>query len=112
MLVIGFVRALYRFRRVLPADNDCPKAAVVLCLRGTDPFLEDCLRAVLNQDYPQYEIRIVVDSRQDPAWPHRRKNTRCSSYFLDPSWIGAFGRPIGYLQLEVQQSGAGREVAG
>lgn len=44
------------------------KAAIILCLRGGDPFLKDCIRALLNQNYPNYEIHIVVDSEQDPAW--------------------------------------------
>ncbi len=73
VMVFGFVRALRRFRRDLPSDEACPKAAVVLCLRGTDPFLEDCLQAILDQDYPQYKVRIVVDSRHDAAWPVAEK---------------------------------------
>ncbi len=52
----------------LLADEHCPKAAVVLCLRGTDPFLADCLKALLDQDYPDYDVRIVVDAVDDPAW--------------------------------------------
>jgi Glycosyltransferase like family 2 len=46
----------------------CPKTAVVLCLRGADPFLETCIRALVEQDYPCFEVRIVVDDEQDPAW--------------------------------------------
>jgi len=38
-------------------------------LKGTDPFLRDGLRRLMTQDYPDYEVRIVVDSRRDPAWP-------------------------------------------
>lgn len=44
------------------------KAAIILCLRGGDPFLKDCVRALLQQDYPNYEVHIVVDSSEDPAW--------------------------------------------
>jgi cellulose synthase/poly-beta-1,6-N-acetylglucosamine synthase-like glycosyltransferase len=44
------------------------KTAVLLCLRGADPFLPDCLRALLQQDYANYEVHIVVDSLEDPAW--------------------------------------------
>jgi cellulose synthase/poly-beta-1,6-N-acetylglucosamine synthase-like glycosyltransferase len=39
----------------------------MLCLRGTDPFLKKCLIGLLNQDYPSYQVRIVVDSPEDPA---------------------------------------------
>ena len=49
-------------------DSELPKVAIALCLRGADPFLPKCLEALLNQNYPQYELRIVVDSKKDPAW--------------------------------------------
>ena len=41
--------------------------AVVLSLRGADPSLEACLAGVLAQDYPAYQVHIVVDSAEDPA---------------------------------------------
>ena len=49
-------------------DDELPKVAIALCLRGADPFLSNCLQALLNQNYPQYELNIVVDSKSDPAW--------------------------------------------
>jgi len=49
-------------------DAPCPRTAVILCLRGPDPFLPACLEAILKQDYPDYDLHIVVDSREDPAW--------------------------------------------
>ena len=67
VLVAGFVVALRRWRRPLLGDAEAPKAAVILCLRGGDPFLVDCLQGLLEQDYPNYEIHIVVDHRDDPA---------------------------------------------
>ena len=67
-LVWAFVRALRRGKQDPPAAQPCPKAAVVICLRGADPFLVDCLEAILDQDYPQYDVRVVIDSREDPAW--------------------------------------------
>ncbi|MGD1912299.1 MAG: glycosyltransferase [Rivularia sp. (in: cyanobacteria)] len=50
------------------SNNQLPKTAVIICLRGTDPFLPNCLSALLQQDYPQYDLKIVVDSQEDPAW--------------------------------------------
>ncbi len=50
------------------SDSQLPKTAVILCLRGVDPFLANCLKALLEQDYPQYDLKIVVDSQEDPAW--------------------------------------------
>ena len=49
-------------------DNELPKVAIALCLRGADPFLSKCLQALLNQNYSNYELRIVIDSKEDPAW--------------------------------------------
>ena len=52
-----------------PADAPClSPARVILCLRGSDPFLGDTIRAAVAQDHPDYELRVVVDSRDDPAW--------------------------------------------
>ena len=50
-----------------PKTPYCPKTAVVLCLRGPDPFLPACIEALLKQDYPRYDVRIIVDSPNDPA---------------------------------------------
>ncbi|BAY63011.1 glycosyl transferase family protein [Calothrix brevissima NIES-22] len=53
--------------KILP-DEKLPKTAIVLCLRGADPFLPHCLRALLNQDYPEYNLKLIVDRKEDPAW--------------------------------------------
>jgi cellulose synthase/poly-beta-1,6-N-acetylglucosamine synthase-like glycosyltransferase len=70
VLLAGYARFLFRFRR-RPAleDEQCPRAAVVLCVRGLDPFLPACLKGIFQQDYPDYDVWIVVDSIRDPAWP-------------------------------------------
>ena len=49
-------------------DEEWPRVAVILPTRGADPSLADCLETLLNLDYPHYDIRIVVDSEDDPAW--------------------------------------------
>src|SRR5690348_12542810 len=51
-----------------PIVEPCPKVAVILCLRGADPSLDECLHGLLNQDYPRYQVRIVVDCVADSAW--------------------------------------------
>ena len=50
-------------------DEDCPVAAVVLCVRGKDPHLEKCLTSICDLDYPEYQLHIVLDNEQDPAMP-------------------------------------------
>ncbi len=67
LLVVGFVWRLLRFRAELLTDAECPRGAVILCLRGADPFLKKCISGLLNQDYPNYEIHVVVDHPNDPA---------------------------------------------
>jgi glycosyltransferase involved in cell wall biosynthesis len=37
-------------------------------MRGADPTLAAAIRSVLDQDYPAFGVRIIVDSRDDPAW--------------------------------------------
>ena len=64
--------ALYLAMRKKPSKElgkYAPPANIVLCLRGRDPTLERCLEAILNQDYPNYELHTVFDSLQDPAFP-------------------------------------------
>ncbi|YAF94169.1 MAG: glycosyltransferase family 2 protein [Nodularia sp. CChRGM 3473] len=55
-------------RKNLLPDEQLPKTAVILCLRGADPFLPNCLQALLNQNYPEYDLKLIVDSQNDPAW--------------------------------------------
>jgi hypothetical protein len=59
----------WRCRHPLPAPHELPEVAVILPLRGADPLLESCLAGVLAQDYPAYQLHIVIDSANDPAQP-------------------------------------------
>ncbi|MDG2470128.1 MAG: glycosyltransferase family 2 protein, partial [Pirellulaceae bacterium] len=45
-----------------------PQASVILSLRGKDPFVADTIRNLLQQEYKNYELRIIVDSESDPVW--------------------------------------------
>lgn len=64
-----------RFQRMImrePPRTDqhlLPPAVVVLAMRGADPFLPDCLSGLMNQDYPDYDVKIIIDSKADPATP-------------------------------------------
>jgi cellulose synthase/poly-beta-1,6-N-acetylglucosamine synthase-like glycosyltransferase len=66
-LVYGFSRRMKQPRKPVLPDHECPEAAVVLCLRGGDPFLHRCVDALLSQDYPRYRILFIVDHERDPA---------------------------------------------
>jgi hypothetical protein len=68
LLIAGrLLSLLWHWRRPCLPDDACPSVAVVLCLRGPDPFLRDTLRALLDQDYPAYDVHLVVDHEDDPA---------------------------------------------
>lgn len=69
VLVAWFVARCRANAALPPADAEClAPARVVLCLRGSDPFLAQTIAAATAQDHPDYELRIVVDSEADPAW--------------------------------------------
>ncbi|MEZ6064248.1 MAG: glycosyltransferase family 2 protein [Planctomycetaceae bacterium] len=59
------------------ADDECPPALVLLCLRGGDPFLDHTLSGLVRQDYPNYRIRIVVDSAEDQAHYYIEQSLGC-----------------------------------
>jgi cellulose synthase/poly-beta-1,6-N-acetylglucosamine synthase-like glycosyltransferase len=66
-VAVTFVARLVRFRQKGGESQPLPKAAVVLAVRGPDPYLEQTIRRLLDQDYPCFAIHIVLDSQQDPA---------------------------------------------
>ena len=41
----------------------------MLSLRGADPQLAESLKRLLTQDFPRFELHVVVDNVNDPAWP-------------------------------------------
>ncbi|NJM73624.1 MAG: glycosyltransferase family 2 protein [Scytonema sp. RU_4_4] len=67
-LTVVFLLYLRSSQKNSLPDDQLPKTAVILCLRGADPFLTNCLRSLLNQNYPQYDLKLIVDSQEDPAW--------------------------------------------
>lgn len=67
-LTVVFLLYLRSSQKNSLPDDQLPKTAVILCLRGVDPFLSNCLRSLLNQNYPQYDLKLIVDSQEDPAW--------------------------------------------
>jgi len=68
MGVVGLY--LWNARNGQPQDlsGPQPNTLVVMTLRGKDPNLEQCLRSLLDQDYDNYRVRLVVDHPEDPSW--------------------------------------------
>jgi cellulose synthase/poly-beta-1,6-N-acetylglucosamine synthase-like glycosyltransferase len=44
-----------------------PDTAVILCVRGADPSLTDCLRGLAAQTHTNFTVHVVVDHQSDPA---------------------------------------------
>ncbi|NET02801.1 MAG: glycosyltransferase family 2 protein [Sphaerospermopsis sp. SIO1G1] len=65
LIFLWYVRS---YQQPLLSTPQLPKTAVILCLRGADPFLPNCLRSLLKQDYPEYDLKLIVDSLEDPAF--------------------------------------------
>lgn len=66
-LTLVFLWYLRPSQKNLLPDDQLPKTAVILCLRGADPFLPKCVRSLLRQNYPEYDLKIILDHPEDPA---------------------------------------------
>jgi len=70
-VAIQIIPSLRRVRRASGTDaasRSWPRAEILLSLKGTDPFLDRCLDRLAAQDYPDFQVTVVVDSLEDPAW--------------------------------------------
>jgi cellulose synthase/poly-beta-1,6-N-acetylglucosamine synthase-like glycosyltransferase len=67
-LTLIFLWYLRSYKQPQLSDHQLPKTAVILCLRGADPFLPNCLRSLLSQNYPNYDLKLIIDSPEDPAF--------------------------------------------
>ena len=66
-LVVRYVWRVNRLNKTTPKRDFFPSVTVVLCLRGRDPSLKECIRRLLDQNYPNYKLVCVVDDESDPA---------------------------------------------
>jgi glycosyltransferase involved in cell wall biosynthesis len=66
--VAGYISVSSRFTCKVFDDSELPSAAIILSLRGCDPFLGECLQRLIAQDYPRFSVHIVVDNASDPAY--------------------------------------------
>lgn len=62
---IVFAVWLFRHDQRLPRGDSAPPAAVLLSIRGRDPFLSKTLKVLRCLDYPQASVHIVVDGTAD-----------------------------------------------
>jgi len=62
-----FLRYVRRCRSQ-PVGDYAPSAAVIIPVKGADDGLEANVSAFLAQDYPHYQVILVVDDESDPAY--------------------------------------------
>lgn len=75
-LIMGLVPLYltYRFSLRLkqlqtdPGSSTCPPIGIIAPCKGLDPGFRDNILALLNLEYPQYEIVFVVALEEDPAY--------------------------------------------
>ena len=63
-----------------------PEVAIVLCLRGPDPTLPECLTGLLSQQYPNFSLHLVVDSDCDPVIPIAKQALESIASSIDVHW--------------------------
>src|SRR5271165_3059979 len=65
-------RALVRLKKI---SSYAPSGRVLVLApcKGHDADLEENLRALLSQDYPDYEVAFIVEDGRDPACPVIRR---------------------------------------
>ncbi len=56
-------------RKKAPATTEPRPITILKPLKGLDPELAENLRTFFRQDYPRYEIRFCLESKNDPAYP-------------------------------------------
>jgi cellulose synthase/poly-beta-1,6-N-acetylglucosamine synthase-like glycosyltransferase/SAM-dependent methyltransferase len=99
-----YVRWFRTFQLPEASDSELPKAAIILSIRGTAPFLLECLTKLAEQNYPNYKIHLVVDHPTDPAneiigrWLETRPPRPVSIEFLEEPSPKAYLKTSAVLQ--------------
>ncbi len=84
VLVVRKFARRYEKERRPQHDRYRPPAAVIVPFKGIDPGLQENLRHLCEQFYPQYRLVLVVESEDDPAYPVlRRAVEQCTHAQVD-----------------------------
>ncbi|MFN5320169.1 MAG: glycosyltransferase family 2 protein [Planctomycetota bacterium] len=73
------------------------KVAVIVCLRGQDPTLEQSLHALGAQVWPDFELHLALDSSSDPAHAIARQ---FAARNVVPTSVHVLSRPSGRCGLK------------
>lgn len=69
LLQVLRMRRYWKKAHTCPLGSYAPRAVVVVPCWEAHPDLERKMRALLEQDYPDYHVVFVTGSEADPAWP-------------------------------------------
>lgn len=96
MLLLAVMQTIYViwYYRILagakksppPSPAKHPSVAVVLCLRGPDPAIQQCLAGLLAQDYPRFQLHLVIDHDEDPVISIAKKTLAHTDEVLSVHW--------------------------
>jgi cellulose synthase/poly-beta-1,6-N-acetylglucosamine synthase-like glycosyltransferase len=88
---LGGVEYLNYFKKELtkPRSEWTPFVTILAPCKGVDEGMEANLDAVLQQDYPDYEVIFVVNDENDPA-----------GAVIESAWREAEGRPVKLVVAE------------
>lgn len=84
-----------------------PFVSVIAPCRGLDDGLEQNLTALIEQDYPEYEVIFVVDSEKDPSVPTIRKVAKAQTR---PAGSMPFTSPSSKLIVAPKAEGSSQKV--
>jgi cellulose synthase/poly-beta-1,6-N-acetylglucosamine synthase-like glycosyltransferase len=67
LTLLDGLRTARHMRTFRPRRASTERVVVFCPCKGTDPEFEKNIQSILNQDYPNYEARFIVESERDPA---------------------------------------------
>lgn len=67
VMTVRLIQAFLRNQPDTASVEEWPMVVAVMALRGGDEFLEDTLGRLASLDYPNYLLRLVIDSENDSS---------------------------------------------
>ncbi|MFI5359306.1 MAG: glycosyltransferase [Halanaerobiales bacterium] len=69
LLIVQFIN-FFSLRKLghFPAVEDYPFVSILVPARNEERNIERCVRSLLQQDYPNYEILVLDDESEDRTW--------------------------------------------
>lgn len=102
--------ALKRPRRDSKLPQSAPLVSILVPTRDEEENIEACLKSLQDQDYPNFEILVLDDSRSDDTFDIVQRiaaaDKRISLFRSEPLPEGWVGKPFGCYQLARKARGS------